>query len=92
MADLLLRCIFLCFILVMQVITEALPKSVGPALIGLVASRDKIPDLLKVNKEYLEVEDFWQPCCSFAGGNSLFVLLQLHHNVGFELMSNVFVV
>jgi hypothetical protein len=59
MADLLLRCIFLCFILVMQVITEALPKSVGPALIGLVTSRDKIPDLLKVNKEYLEVEDFW---------------------------------
>jgi hypothetical protein len=63
MADLLLRCIFLCFILVMQVITEALPKSVGPTLIGLVTSREKIPDLLKVNKEYLEVEDFWQPCC-----------------------------
>jgi hypothetical protein len=75
----------------MQVITEALPKSVGPALIGLVTSRDKIPDLLKVNKEYLEVEDFWPPC-SFVGGHSLFVLLQLHHNIGYELMSNIFVV
>lgn len=31
-----------------QVITEALPKSVGPNLIGLVTSRDEIPDLLKV--------------------------------------------
>lgn len=29
-------------------ITEALPKSVGPDLIGLVTSRDEIPDLLKV--------------------------------------------
>ncbi|CAM6121374.1 unnamed protein product [Calypogeia fissa] len=32
-----------------KVITEALPKSVGPKLIGLVTSRDEIPDLLKLD-------------------------------------------
>ncbi|XP_024369145.1 delta-1-pyrroline-5-carboxylate synthase 1 [Physcomitrium patens] len=32
-----------------KVITEALPKSVGPNLIGLVTSRDEIPDLLKLD-------------------------------------------
>jgi delta-1-pyrroline-5-carboxylate synthetase len=31
------------------VITDALPKSVGPALIGLVTSREEIPDLLKLD-------------------------------------------
>jgi len=33
-----------------KVITEALPKSVGPTLIGLVTSREKIPDLLKLDE------------------------------------------
>ncbi|CAK9229648.1 unnamed protein product [Sphagnum troendelagicum] len=32
-----------------KVITEALPKSVGSSLIGLVTSRDEIPDLLKLD-------------------------------------------
>ena len=32
-----------------KIITEALPKSVGSELIGLVNSRDEIPDLLKLN-------------------------------------------
>ncbi|EFJ17662.1 hypothetical protein SELMODRAFT_444883 [Selaginella moellendorffii] len=32
-----------------KVITEALPKSVGKELIGLVTSRDEIPDLLKLD-------------------------------------------
>jgi delta-1-pyrroline-5-carboxylate synthetase len=32
-----------------KVIVEALPKSVGPNLIGLVTSRDEIPDLLKLD-------------------------------------------
>ncbi|XP_057836057.1 delta-1-pyrroline-5-carboxylate synthase isoform X2 [Cryptomeria japonica] len=32
-----------------KVISEALPKSVGPELIGLVTSRDEIPDLLKLD-------------------------------------------
>nr|AUF72249.1 aldehyde dehydrogenase 18B1 [Syntrichia caninervis] len=32
-----------------KVITEALPESVGPKLIGLVTSRDEIPDLLKLD-------------------------------------------
>ncbi|KAH9546290.1 hypothetical protein CY35_12G087500 [Sphagnum magellanicum] len=32
-----------------KVITDALPKSVGPALIGLVTSREEIPDLLKLD-------------------------------------------
>ncbi|PKI46609.1 hypothetical protein CRG98_032951 [Punica granatum] len=33
-----------------KVITEAIPDSVGPKLIGLVTSRDEIPDLLKVRR------------------------------------------
>ncbi|BBN17949.1 delta-1-pyrroline-5-carboxylate synthetase [Marchantia polymorpha subsp. ruderalis] len=32
-----------------KVITDALPKSVGPALIGLVTTREEIPDLLKLD-------------------------------------------
>lgn len=32
-----------------QVITSAIPKSVGEKLIGLVTSREEIPDLLKVS-------------------------------------------
>ncbi|KAL2614225.1 hypothetical protein R1flu_025917 [Riccia fluitans] len=32
-----------------KVITEALPASVGPALIGLVTTREEIPDLLKLD-------------------------------------------
>ena len=32
-----------------KVITEALPESVGKKLIGLVTSRDEIPDLLKLD-------------------------------------------
>ncbi|KAH9316449.1 hypothetical protein KI387_025076, partial [Taxus chinensis] len=32
-----------------KVITEALPESIGPELIGLVTSRDEIPDLLKLD-------------------------------------------
>ncbi|OWM87463.1 delta-1-pyrroline-5-carboxylate synthase-like [Punica granatum] len=32
-----------------KVITEAIPDSVGPKLIGLVTSRDEIPDLLKLD-------------------------------------------
>jgi delta-1-pyrroline-5-carboxylate synthetase len=37
-----------------KVITDALPKSVGPALIGLVTSREEIPDLLKVKYYFLQ--------------------------------------
>lgn len=33
-----------------QVITEAIPKTVGGKLIGLVTSRAEIPELLKVSK------------------------------------------
>jgi len=33
----------------MQVITQAIPDSVGGKLIGLVTSREEIPKLLKVN-------------------------------------------
>lgn len=32
----------------LQIITSAIPDSVGKKLIGLVTSRDEIPDLLKV--------------------------------------------
>jgi len=41
---------FLCnfSLLELQVITEALPDSVGAKLIGLVTSRAEIPELLKV--------------------------------------------
>lgn len=31
-----------------QIITSAIPKDVGKGLIGLVTSRDEIPELLKV--------------------------------------------
>ncbi len=47
----------------LQVITEALPKSVGSSLIGLVTSRDEIPDLLKVNNWYWEIWKFLHPPC-----------------------------
>lgn len=42
---------FLCnfSLLVLKVITEAIPDSVGEKLIGLVTSRAEIPELLKVN-------------------------------------------
>jgi len=33
----------------MQVIIEAIPDNVGGKLIGLVTSREEIPELLKVN-------------------------------------------
>ncbi|KAL0918056.1 hypothetical protein M5K25_010044 [Dendrobium thyrsiflorum] len=34
-----------------KIITEAIPENVGQKLIGLVASRDEIPDLLKLDDE-----------------------------------------
>lgn len=34
--------------LLTQIITSAIPKSVGEGLIGLVTSREEIPELLKV--------------------------------------------
>jgi len=36
-------------LLELQVITEAIPDSVGAKLIGLVTSRAEIPELLKVS-------------------------------------------
>ena len=38
--------------LLFQIITSALPKSVGEGLIGLVTSREEIPELLKVFSLY----------------------------------------
>lgn len=35
----------------LQVITSAIPENVGGKLIGLVNTRDEIPDLLKVRTE-----------------------------------------
>jgi delta-1-pyrroline-5-carboxylate synthetase len=41
---------FSCPSLIIQVITTAIPDTVGGRLIGLVTSRDEIPDLLKVGR------------------------------------------
>jgi delta-1-pyrroline-5-carboxylate synthetase len=34
----------------LKVITDAIPETVGGKLIGLVTSREEIPDLLKVSR------------------------------------------
>lgn len=45
-------------------ITDAIPETVGGKLIGLVTSREEIPDLLKVNR--------------YINGNSPEATLSLH--------------